>query len=400
MINTSFILPSGENLTNRIAKAALTERLADTSHLPNEKHYTLYDRWAKGGAGLLISGNIMVDEKYLEAAGNVAVHHLSPEAPFKLWTQSVLSYGNAFWAQLNHPGRQASLFSSTKPLSASDVQLKKNGMFGKPRPMTEEEIEDLINRFVQSANFCRRVGFTGVQIHAAHGYLLSQFLSPRTNKRTDQWGGSIENRSRLLLTIVERMRRVVGNEFSISVKLNSADFQKGGFNEQDALYVIKALEKSGIDLLEISGGTYEDFVAFTKSHIKDSTLAREAYFIEFAKAVRKESNIPIMVTGGLRSLAFCNEVLAQGELDVLGFGRPFLLDERFPKGFLDGSLERVVDPDIKVAASLFDMGIAGFYDYQIERLATGKSLKLTYPGWRGAMRMTRNELWKGIRNKI
>ncbi len=400
MINTPFILPSGEKLPNRIAKAALTERLSDASHLPNQKHSTLYDTWAKGGAGLLISGNIMVDEKYLEAAGNVAVHHLSPEAPFKLWTRSVLAYDTAFWAQLNHPGRQATLFSSTKPISASDVQLKKNGMFGKPRPMTEEEIEDVINRFVQSANFCRRVGFTGVQIHAAHGYLISQFLSPRTNKRSDQWGGSIENRSRLLLTIVERMRSKVGNEFSISVKLNSADFQKGGFDEQDALFVINALEKGGVDLLEISGGTYEDFVAFTKSHIKDSTLAREAYFIEFAKAVRKQSTIPIMVTGGLRSLDFCKEVLTNKELDILGFGRPFLLDERFPKGFLDGSLDRVEEPNIKTAARLYDMGIAGFYDYQIERLATGKSLKLTYPGWRGAMRMTRNELWKGIKNKI
>lgn len=400
MINTPFILPSGEKLPNRIAKAALTERLSDASHLPNQKHSTLYDTWAKGGAGLLISGNIMVDEKYLEAAGNVAVHHLSPEAPFKLWTRSVLAYDTAFWAQLNHPGRQATLFSSTKPISASDVQLKKNGMFGKPRPMTEEEIEDVINRFVQSANFCRRVGFTGVQIHAAHGYLISQFLSPRTNKRSDQWGGSIENRSRLLLTIVERMRSKVGNEFSISVKLNSADFQKGGFDEKDALFVINALEKGGVDLLEISGGTYEDFVAFTKSHIKDSTLAREAYFIEFAKAVRKQSTIPIMVTGGLRSLDFCKEVLTNKELDILGFGRPFLLDERFPKGFLDGSLDRVEEPNIKTAARLYDMGIAGFYDYQIERLATGKSLKLTYPGWRGAMRMTRNELWKGIKNKI
>lgn len=400
MINTPFTLPSGEILKNRIAKAALTERLSDASHLPNQKHYQLYETWAKGGAGLLISGNIMIDERYLEAAGNIAAHRLSPEAPFKKWTQNVSEYGNAFWAQLNHPGRQAILFSTTKPLSASDVHLKKNGMFGKPRAMTGEEVEDVINRFVQSANFCRRVGFTGVQIHAAHGYLLSQFLSPRTNKRTDQWGGSIENRSRLLLTIVERMRALVGNEFSISVKLNSADFQRGGFEEKDALFVIKALGERGVDLLEISGGTYEDFVAFTKSHLKASTQAREAYFIEFAKEVRKESSIPIMVTGGLRSLAFCEEVVANKELDILGFGRPFLLDERFPKGFLEGSLEKIEDPEINVSDRLFDMAIAGYYDYQIERLATGKSLKLTYSGWRGAMRMTRNEMWKGIRNKI
>lgn len=400
-INTSFPLPSGEVLQNRIAKAALTERLTDASHLPNEKHLKLYDTWAKGGAGLLISGNIMVDERYLEAAGNISIHHLSPEEPFKKWTQLVVNYGNAFWAQLNHPGRQATLFSTTKPLSASDVHLKKMGLFGKPRPMTEEEVEDMINRFVQSANFCRRVGFTGVQIHAAHGYLISQFLSPRTNKRTDQWGGAIENRVRVLLTIVERMRKLVGREFSISVKLNSADFQRGGFEEQDALFVIKELEKRGVDLLEISGGTYEEFVAFTRTNIKQSTLAREAYFIDFAKQVRQESSIPIMVTGGIRSLSFCEEVLASKELDILGFGRPFLLDEQFPKGFLEGTLERVDDPMIKVpSAKLLDMGIGGFYDYQIERLANGKPLNMNYSGLRGAMRMTKNEMWKGIRNKI
>ena len=359
-----------------------------------------YETWAKGEAGLLLSGNIMVDERYLEAAGNVAIHHLSPEGPFKKWTKKVLEYGNAFWVQLNHPGRQATIFSTTKPLSASDVHLKKNGMFGKPRPMTEAEIEDVISRFVKSANFCRRVGFTGAQIHAAHGYLISQFLSPRTNKRTDQWGGPIENRARLLFSMVEQMRKLVGKEFSISVKLNSADFQRGGFDEQDSLFVIKGLEERGVDLLEISGGTYEDFTAFTKNNLKPSTLAREAYFLEFAKEVRQQSNIPIMVTGGIRSLAFCKEVLASKEMDILGFGRPFLLDERFPKGFLDGSLERVNDPNLKVSAKLFDMGIAGFYDYQIERLATGKSLNMNYSGWRGVMRMTKNELWKGMRNKV
>jgi len=400
-INTPYTLPSGEILQNRIAKAALTERLSDNSHLPNGKHLQLYKTWAKGGAGLLISGNIMVDERFLEAAANVAIHHLSPEAPFKKWTKTVLAYGNAFWAQLNHPGRQANIFSSLQPLSASDVHLKKMGFFAKPRPMTEEEIEDLINRFVKSANFCRRVGFTGVQIHAAHGYLLSQFLSPRTNKRTDQWGGTIENRARLLLQIVERMRHLVGNEFSISVKLNSADFQRGGFEEADSLYVIKELEKRGVDLLEISGGTYEEFVAFTKKDLKASTLEREAYFLDFAKEVRANSLIPIMVTGGIRSLVFSNQTLANGEMDIVGFGRPFLMDERFPAGFLDGTLERVVEPRITVPnPKMLDMGIGGFYDYQIERLATGKSLNMAYSGLRGVMRMTKNEMWKGLRNKV
>ncbi len=400
-VNMPFTLPCGEILNNRIAKAALTERLADTSHLPNSKHLQLYETWAKGGAGILLSGNIMIDERYLEAAGNVVAHPLSPEAPFKQWTKKVLDYGNHFWAQLNHAGRQATIFSTLQPVSASDVKLKKMGLFAKPRPLKASEIEEIIQRFVNATVFCRRVGFSGVQFHAAHGYLLNQFLSPRTNKRTDQWGGSLDNRARLLLTIVEQSRKALGQEFPLSVKLNSADFQRGGFDEADALWVIKELEKRGLDLLEISGGTYENVTFFTKDNLKQSTKEREAYFLDFAQQVRKKSALPLMVTGGFRTLNFCNKVLANNELDIIGFGRPFLLDDRFPVGFLDGTLQKVEEPEIKAPlAAYFDMAVAGFYDYQIERIAKGKKINLNYSGLQGVMRMTKNELWKGIKNKV
>lgn len=400
-LNQPFTLPCGEILNNRMAKAALTERLADPSHLPNEKHIKLYETWAKGGAGLLLSGNILIDERYLEAAGNVVAHSLSPEEPFKKWTKTVTDTDMHFWAQINHAGRQSTIFSTLNPVSASDVQLKKMGLFAKPRPLTEPEIEEIIDRFVNTAAFCRRVGFTGVQFHAAHGYLLSQFLSPKTNLRTDKWGGTITNRARLLLTVVEKTRNAVGHEFPISVKLNSADFQRGGFNEEDALWVIKELEKRGVDLLEISGGTYEEVTFFTKKGIKQSTKEREAYFLDFAKSVRAKSAIPIMVTGGFRTLDFCNKVLKNKELDIVGFGRPFLLHDDFAAGFLDGSLKKVEDPNIKSPIkSYFDYAVAGFYDYQIERLATGKNIDLNYSGLRAIGRMTKNEMWKGLKNKI
>ncbi len=400
-INEPFKLPCGEILKNRMAKAALTERLADPSHLPNEKHIQLYKTWAKGGAGMLLSGNILIDERYLESAGNVVAHGLSPEDPFKKWTKTVTDTNTHFWAQLNHAGRQSTIFSTRRPVSASDVQLKKMGLFAKPRPLLEPEIEDIINRFVKTTVFCRRVGFTGVQFHAAHGYLLSQFLSPKTNLRTDKWGGTIENRARLLLDTVAKARKAIGHEFPISVKLNSADFQKGGFEEQDALYVIKELEKRGVDLLEISGGTYEEVTFFTQKGVKKSTQEREAYFLDFAKDVRRESQIPIMVTGGFRTLEFCNKVLENKELDIVGFGRPFLLHENFAAGFLDGSLEKVVDPTIKAPIkAYYDTAVAGFYDYQIERLANGKALNLKYSGGRSTLRFTKNEMWKGLKNKI
>ena len=213
-------------------------------------------------------------------------------------------------------------------------------------------------------------------------------------------GGSIDNRARLLLTIIERTRKAVGQEFPLSVKLNSADFQRGGFDETDALWVVKELEKRGLDLLEISGGTYEDVTFFTKKNLKPSTEEREAYFLDFAKQVRKATALPLMVTGGFRTLDFCNKVLENNEVDIIGFGRPFLLDENFPAGFLEGTLQKVEEPKIKAPATYFDMAVAGFYDYQIERIAKGKKINLNYSGWQGIMRMTKNELWKGLKNKV
>jgi len=399
-INDTFQLPCGAVLQNRMAKAALTERLTGPNFLPNEKHHQLYKTWASGGAGMLLSGNILIDRRYLESSGNVVVEANTAATPFKKWTKTVTATNTHFWAQINHAGRQSNIFSTWQPVAPSAVQLKKMGLFGKPRALTDSEILDIKERFVQTAAFCQRVGFTGVQFHAAHGYLLSQFLSPKTNKRTDKWGGVVANRARLLLEIVEETRKVVGPNFPVSVKLNSADFQRGGFEEADALFVIQELTNRGIDLLEISGGTYEEVTFFTKKGIKQSTKEREAYFLDFAKEIRKKSRVPIMVTGGFRTLDFCNKVLNNKELDIIGFGRPFLIHDHFAKGFLEGSLAKVVDPEIKMSIkSYFDAAVAGFYDYQIAQIAEGKKIDLKYKGWQAVLRFTKNELVQGIRNK-
>lgn len=401
MLLSNFQLPCGIQLNNRIAKAALTERLANKDHLPNHRHIGLYNHWAKNGAGLLISGNILVDKTHLEAAGNIVITEGTPKEAFQQWTKSATQFGNHFWAQLNHAGRQTNIFNTLRPLAPSQVKLKKMGFFGKPKPMTDGQVRSTIDAFVHAVAFCQSVGFTGVQIHAAHGYLLSQFLSPRTNRRKDQWGGSVENRARILFEIVEQSRKAVGPSFPISVKINSADFQRGGFEEEDALFVIKRLEELGIDLLEVSGGTYEDLTFFTKKNLKTSTLEREAYFLEFAKEVRKESQIPLMVTGGFRTRSFCKQVLENGELDIIGFGRPFLLDESFPDGFLSGEQEKVVEVNIQaMSKQILDMAAGGFYDYQIARLADDLPLDLNFNPNLAAFRLISNELIKGLAFKL
>ncbi|NNF20868.1 MAG: hypothetical protein HKN67_02915 [Saprospiraceae bacterium] len=180
------------------------------------------------------------------------------------------------------------------------------------------------------------------------------------------------------------------------MKLNSADFQRGGFNEEDAMHVIKSLEELGVDLLEISGGTYENIVFLTNRYQRESTRQREAYFMDFAHEIRKESKIPLMITGGFRSLKFCESVLKNNELDLIGFARPFLVEADFPKRFLQSPDSRVKDAefDFKIK-QLRDMAEGGWYDYQIYRLAQGEDLEMDYNPYSAVLRMTWNEMKRG-----
>ena len=387
-INTSFRLPCGAKLSNRIAKAAMTERLANSNQHANQKHINLYKHWSDTGSGLLITGNILVDKRYKEATGNIVIEDECGLAQLQKMTKAGTQNGTHLWAQISHAGRQSSIFSTFSPIAPSAIALKKLFLFKKPRAMTSLEIEDVIGRYVYAAQTCQKAGFTGVQIHAAHGYLLSQFLSPKTNVRTDEYGGTIENRAKVLLEIIRKTRKAVGHNFPISVKLNSADFQRGGYDEADAFWVIQELENLGVDLLEISGGTYEQVDFFLQ---RESTRKREAYFLDFANQVRTRSNIPLMVTGGFRSAEFSEQVLQNNELDIIGFGRPYLLDTSFPKSFLDGKIIKDTNINFKLRAAL-DMAEAGYYDYQIHQLANHKPLKLDCNVYFATLRFTKNEM--------
>ena len=389
-------LPCGAVLKNRIAKAAMTERLADKHQYATEAHEHLYSHWASNGAGLLITGNILVDKRYKEAAANIVVEDESGLGQLKKMVAAGTVNDTHLWAQISHAGRQASIFSTFKPIAPSAVQLKKLMLFAKPKAMTIAQIKDVEDRFVRTAKICRKAGFTGVQVHAAHGYLLNQLLSPLTNLRNDEYGGDMMNRGRLLFDIVRRLRADLGDNYPIAVKLNSADFQRGGFSEDDSLLVIQELEKLGIDLLEISGGTYENLTFLTDRYVRESTRQREAYFMDFAAKVRKHTNLPLMITGGFRSHQFCEEVLRNKELEMIGFARPFLADADFPKRFVEDSDARVADAAFDIGIKqLKDMAEAGYYDYQIHRLAAGKSLAPDYNPYVGLVRFTKNEMVKG-----
>lgn len=334
MIDTPLSLPCGTVLSNRLAKAAMTEGLADPAGRPTAELERLYGIWGRGGCGLLLSGNVLIDGDHLERPGNVIVDRAPDGATIdamRRWTAAAKASGAQFWAQISHAGRQTSKVVNPHPKSPSGVKLGlPGGQFGDPVPLTEAEIDDLVRRFAQASLACQEGGFDGMQVHAAHGYLISQFLSPRVNQRTDQWGGSLENRARFLLDVVAAIRAAVRPGFAVSVKLNSADFQKGGFAFEDSLQVAKWLEAAGVDLIEISGGTYEQprllgiegMEPVEQPGVAASTLAREAYFVDFAKAMHGQLKVPLMVTGGFRTRAAMEEALQQGAAEVIGLGRP------------------------------------------------------------------------------
>jgi 2,4-dienoyl-CoA reductase-like NADH-dependent reductase (Old Yellow Enzyme family) len=351
MLEQPLTLPCGAVVRNRMCKAAMTEGLAHPDGTASEELERLYGIWSDGGSGILLSGNIQVDGDHLERPGNVIVDSkLSEEAFSALQRMAAagIRNGNHLWAQISHAGRQTQKIVNPAPKAPSAVRLRlPQSQFGEPVALTAEEIESVIERFVGCALTCKEAGFTGVQFHSAHGYLLSQFLSPLTNHREDEWGGTLENRARALIAIVTKARKALGADFPISVKLNSADFQKGGFDFDDSLTVAKWLADAGVDLLEISGGTYEQprllnldgVEPIEEQSLARSTLAREAYFVDFAKAMREELSMPIMVTGGLRRREVMNHVLETGGADMIGLGRPLCVDADGPNRLLNGEDE-------------------------------------------------------------
>ncbi|WP_420466725.1 NADH:flavin oxidoreductase/NADH oxidase family protein [Panacagrimonas sp.] len=408
-------LPCGVVLSNRIAKAAMTEGLADEYHCATDRHERLYRGWSQGGAGLLLTGNVQVDRSHLERPGNLVIDNNGGLEALKAYARAGTEAGNHLWMQINHPGRQTPGELNGAPLAPSAIPLRMAGdKFAPPRAMTEAQILDVIRRWAHVARTAREAGFTGVQIHAAHGYLLSQFLSPLSNQRTDAWGGSLENRARALLEVYRAIRKATGPDFPISVKMNSADFQKGGFDSDECLHVVRWLHEAGVDLLEISGGNYEQLQMLGSgegegtdgSVVRESTRKREAYFLEFAQKIRPVCDIPLMITGGFRSRAAMTAALESGGLDVVGLGRPLCVDQDLPRKLLDGSVEMspahernlkldpAVVPDVSDQATrdlIEAFGGLGWYCLQLIYLGHGKSVDTQMSVYEAFVRYQENE---------
>lgn len=369
----------GIEFKNRIIKGAMSEALANDAGQPNQDLVSLYDQWGKGGLGCAITGNVMVDARAKNEPGVVVLENERDLTRMKQWAEVGKRHGMVQLIQLSHPGRQCprGLNKETVAPSAVPFSSALSTTFGTPRALSEVEILDIIRRFGESARLAKKAGFEGVQLHGAHGYLISQFLSPLTNQRQDQWGGSIENRMRFLLEIYKEVRQQTGDDFIIAVKMNSADFQRGGFSEEDAINVAKAVAEAGMDLIEISGGTYEaPAMAGAKAkQRKESTIAREAYFLEFAETIREHVSCPLMVTGGFRTVKGMNDALASGACDFVGIARPFAVEPYLSNQLLAGQDIRYATKPIKTGIKALDkMSIMEvvWYAAQFKSIADGK----------------------------
>jgi 2,4-dienoyl-CoA reductase-like NADH-dependent reductase (Old Yellow Enzyme family) len=364
---------------NRIIKGAMSEALANDAGQPGQLHLGLYEAWAKGGLGCAITGNVMVDFRAKNEPGVVVIESERDLVQLKQWAEIGKQHGMVQLIQLSHPGRQCpkGLNKETVAPSAVPFSPMLATTFGTPRELLEEEILDIIQRFVTSAQICEKAGFEGVQLHGAHGYLISQFLSPLTNKRQDQWGGSIENRMRFLLEIYKAVRAVTSDKFIISVKLNSADFQRGGITEDEVIAVFKAIDTAGIDLIEISGGTYEApaMAGARADKRKISTIAREAYFLDFAEQIRQQVKCHLMVTGGFRTVEGMNAALDSGACDFIGIARPLAVETDLTNRLIAGEDVRYAVDKIKTGIPMVDkMAIMEiiWYAAQFKEIARGK----------------------------
>lgn len=415
-------LPCGATLANRLCKAAMTEGLGDSRLRATERHDRLYAAWSEGGAGLLITGNVMIDQRVLERPGNVAIDpsfapSVDAEARARLrrWSAAGTRAGNHLWMQISHAGRQSPRYVTRQPLAPSDVQLDLMGNFARPRALREDEIVALVARFGEVAAIARETGFTGVQVHGAHGYLISSFLSPVTNRRTDAWGGPLANRARFLLEAVRAVRKAVGPDFPVSVKLNSDDFRKGGFSHADCLGVVELLSGESVDLLEISGGNYEQPRLLGLGgrdedavQVRPSTRVREAYFLEYAAAIRRVARMPLMVTGGFRTRASMEAALESGDTDVIGLGRPFCTHPDVARRLLAGEINELPAFEHRLhlrprgrlspaspwllAKMVNVLGAQGWYYQQMDRLANGRPID---PG-RGMLRSFARYWWDDL----
>ena len=394
LLFTPITLPNGTTIKNRFFKSAMSEGMGTRDFQPKKNIATLYKRWAERGTGLIITGNIMVDPKGTAEPGNIVFDKNSNMEILKNWANQGQQHGAKVMVQLNHPGKQAPKTIAKETVAPSAVPLGNglNKLFSTPRALTTSEVEELVQKFVTSAKITKEAGFSGVQIHAAHGYLISQFLSPHDNRRTDKYGGSLENRMRFLKEIYLGMREELGKNFTIGIKINSTDFKEDGLTEEDSLKTIIELANLGLDFVEISGGTYERPAMMGAT----SKSTNQVFFAEYSKKLKQKIEIPVVVTGGIRSINAMNTLLNDNTTDFIGIARPLTIDPNIPNKIKQGTYTIVettrVSTGVKKLDKIFGslLGIV-YYQVLMQNIAKGKEPKATKNAWPSLIQAVYNQ---------
>lgn len=394
LLFTPITLPNGTTIKNRFFKSAMSEGMGTKNFQPKKNIATLYKRWAEGGTGLIITGNIMVDPKGTAEPGNIVFDKNSNMEILKNWAKQGQQHGAKVMVQLNHPGKQVPKTIAKETVAPSAVPLGNglNKLFSTPRVLTTSEVEELVQKFVTSAKVAKEAGFSGVQIHAAHGYLISQFLSPHDNRRTDKYGGSLENRMRFLKEIYLGMREELGRDFPIGIKINSTDFKEDGLTEEDSLKTIIELANLGLDFVEISGGTYERPAMMGAT----SKSTNQVFFAEYSKKLKQKIEIPVVVTGGIRSINAMNTLLNDNTTDFIGIARPLTIDPNIPNKIKQGTYTIVettrVSTGVKKLDKIFGslLGIV-YYQVLMQNIAKGKEPKATKNAWPSLIQAVYNQ---------
>lgn len=351
-------LPNGTQLKNRLIKSAMSDMLGDGCGNPTQEQASLYARWADGGVAAAIVGEVQSDPCFPEAAGNLVLDKNADMDGFRALAEAGRRNNSALWLQLGHAGAltPAKLGDPAGPSALDLPELQ-------ARALSLEEIRSLPSQFAKTAARAETLGFGGVQIHAAHGFLLSQFLSPLFNRRTDAYGGSLQNRMRLLVETVEAVRATVSAGFTVALKLNSSDGLDGGLEEEDALQVLAALNKTGLDLIDISGGTY-----FPDAPASSDRSETGPYFLDFAAAARRETGIPLMATGGFKRREQATKAIQAGHIDLIGLARSLVLDPSLANTWMhDGS-----DPRFPRFDQTVPGGVTAWYTMAIRALSEGR----------------------------
>ena len=394
LLFTPITLPNGTTIKNRFFKSAMSEGMGTRDFQPKKNIATLYKRWAEGGTGLIITGNIMVDPKGTAEPGNIVFDKNSNMEILKDWAKQGQQHGAKVMVQLNHPGKQVPKTIAKETVAPSTIPLGNglNKLFSTPRALTTSEVEELVQKFVTSAKVAKEAGFSGVQIHAAHGYLISQFLSPHDNRRTDKYGGSLENRMRFLKEIYLGMREELGKDFTIGIKINSTDFKEDGLTEEDSLKTIIELANLGLDFVEISGGTYERPAMMGAT----SKSTNQVFFAEYSKKLKQKIKIPVVVTGGIRSINAMNTLLNDNTTDFIGIARPLTIDPNIPNKIKQGTYTIVettrVSTGVKKLDKIFGslLGIV-YYQVLMQNIAKGKEPKATKNAWPSLIQAVYNQ---------